>query len=202
MIAIAPEVRAPRGALPKRELAAFVRAAAAAVPLIGEVSVLLTDDAGIQELNRRFRRKNKPTDVLSFPSEPSGFEGGSAFAGDIAVSVDTARRQAAQLHHSLLLEVKVLLLHGLLHLAAYDHEQDTGQMARRERTLRRQFQLPAGLIQRSSEPPPAQRAPTKEKKRRVQLKAILREDARGSGDKASASPAQQRATPCSTRGRP
>lgn len=152
MIAIAPEVRVPRGALPKRELSNFVREACAAIPLRGEVAVLLTSDPGIQELNRTFRKKNKPTDVLSFPAAPAGFTGGVVLAGDLAVSVDTAERQASEFGHTLVLEVKILLLHGLLHLAGLDHEQDSGEMAAREQVLRARLSLPAGLIQRSSEP--------------------------------------------------
>ncbi len=143
MIVIAPELRVARGTLPKRELSGFVREAAAAIPLKGEISVLLTTDAGIQELNRSFRRKNQSTDVLSFPS------GDEVFAGDLAVSVETASRQAEEFGHRLLEEVRVLLLHGLLHLAGFDHERDAGQMARRERALREQFGLPVGLIDRA-----------------------------------------------------
>ena len=149
MIAIAPEVRVPRGSLPKRELTVFVREACAAIALRGEVSILLTTDAAVQELNRSFRRKNQPTDVLSFPAAPSDFAGAPQLAGDLAVSIDTAARQAAQFGHTLLVEVRILLLHGLLHLAGYDHEQDAGRMARRERALRASFGLPAGLIDRA-----------------------------------------------------
>ncbi len=155
MIAIAREVRVPRGALPKRELTGFVREACAAMSLTGEVSILLTTDAAVQELNRSFRRKNKPTDVLSFPAVGTGFPDSDEpeLAGDLAISVHTAARQAAEFDHSLLLEVKILLLHGLLHLAGFDHEQDAGQMARRERALRAKFDLPLGLIQRASQVP-------------------------------------------------
>ncbi len=151
MIAIAPEVCVPRGALPRRELSSFVRDVCAAIPLEGEVSILLTTDAAVQELNRTFRRKNKPTDVLSFPAfqQPELF-GEPLLAGDLAISLDTAARQAVEFGHSLLLEVKVLLLHGLLHLSGLDHKQDEGAMARRERALRRQFALPEGLIQRAT----------------------------------------------------
>ncbi len=151
MVVIAAEVRAPRGALPRRELRSFVREACAAIPLAGEVSVLLTTDAAVQELNKTFRRKNKPTDVLSFPAAP--LPGETQLAGDLAISIDTAARQAAEYGHTLLLEVKILLLHGLLHLAGFDHEQDTGQMRRREQKLRAQFALPAGLIHRAGQAP-------------------------------------------------
>ncbi len=152
MIVTAPEVRVPRGMLPRRELSRFVREVCEAIPLAGETSILLTTDIAIQALNRKFRRKNKPTDVLSFPSEDVA--AGSAYAGDLAISIETAARQAAEHGHSLLLEVQVLLLHGLLHLAGHDHEQDSGQMLQREQTLRQQFALPLGLIQRASEAEP------------------------------------------------
>ncbi len=148
MIAIAEDVQIRRGTLPKRELTAFVREVCAAIPLHGEVSILLATDAAIREMNRAYRRKDKATDVLSFPA--AGLADGPLLAGDLAISLDTSGRQAAEFGHTLLIEVKVLLLHGLLHLAGFDHEQDTGQMARRERALRDRFELPAGLIQRAA----------------------------------------------------
>jgi len=78
-------------------------------------------------------------------------------AGDLAISVPTARRQATACGHSLSTELKVLILHGLLHLAGYDHESDTGQMARRERRLRAQLGLPQGLIERAETEPATRR---------------------------------------------
>ncbi len=144
MIAIAPEVRLARGALPRRELRHFVREAAEAVPVMGTVSILLTTDEAVQELNRRFRRKNKPTDVLSFPALA-----GSGLAGDLAISLDTAARQALDHGHTLKDEVRILLLHGLLHLAGFDHEQDAGEMLAKESELRARFGLPVGLIERA-----------------------------------------------------
>ncbi len=153
MVAIAPELRIARGALPKRELSRF---ASAAIPLEGELSVLLTTDAEMQQLNLSFRNKNTPTDVLSFPAAP--YEGGPRLAGDLALSIETAQRQAAEFGHSLMEEVEILLLHGLLHLAGFDHETDSGRMARRERLLRKQFALPLGLIQRAAREPAAKAA--------------------------------------------
>lgn len=129
-----------------RALAAFLADAAKAVRLRGEVSVLLTTDAEIRRLNRTFRHKDKATDVLSFPAEP-----GLGVAGDLAISVPTAERQAGDAGHTLFVECKVLLLHGMLHLAGYDHETDAGEMARREAALRRRFGLSAGLIERSGQ---------------------------------------------------
>jgi probable rRNA maturation factor len=119
-----------------------------AVRLKGQVTVLLTTDAAIRRLNKQFRGKNKATDVLSFPASGRGAE---AIAGDLAISVTTALGQAAEQGHSLSTEIKVLILHGLLHLAGFDHEVDDGAMARRERLLRANLGLPQGLIERSAE---------------------------------------------------
>jgi probable rRNA maturation factor len=132
-------------------LARFLNRARAAVRLEGTVEVLLTSDAAIKRLNKAFRGKNKATDVLSFPA-PREADG---VAGDLAVSLDTAARQAAEHGHSLRDEVRILLLHGLLHLAGEDHETDSGEMAARERELRKALKLPLGLIERVSNAPAA-----------------------------------------------
>jgi probable rRNA maturation factor len=140
-----------------RTLTRFLHEAQAAVRLKGMVSVLLTTDDKIKTLNRDFRRKNKATDVLSFPAaEISRGE----VAGDLAISVDTALHQGREHGHPLSVELKVLMLHGLLHLAGYDHEIDDGEMARKERRLRAKLGLPVGLIERveaSSPTRPARR---------------------------------------------
>jgi probable rRNA maturation factor len=133
-----------------RSLARFLHETQSAVKLRGQVSVLLTTDKAIRRLNRQYRRKNKATDVLSFPAYcPAGLKASEKIAGDLAISVDTARKQAASLGHALEIEIKVLMLHGVLHLAGYDHETDEGEMARREERLRTRLQLPHGLIERS-----------------------------------------------------
>ncbi len=106
----------------------------------GEVDILIATNKRLHDLNRRFRRKNKPTDVLSFP-RPSG--------GDIAISAQIARENAQRYGHSLAAELKILVLHGMLHLAGYDHEKDNGRMARAEARLRSQLKLPASLIDRT-----------------------------------------------------
>ncbi|MGB8261797.1 MAG: rRNA maturation RNase YbeY [Terracidiphilus sp.] len=152
-----PPPRAQR--LPSaRTLSRFLDGAQAAVRLPGQVTLLLTTDAGIRRLNRRFRGKNKATDVLSFPAMAvPGLKGAEAPAGDLAISVDTARKQAKEQGHALGTELKVLILHGLLHLAGYDHETDSGKMARREQLLRGRLGLPQGLIERvesAALPPP------------------------------------------------
>ncbi len=134
----------------------FLARARKAVPVAGEVSVLLTSDREIRRLNRTFRRKDAATDVLSFPAPD--FSGN--LSGDLAISLDTASRQAKQFRHSLQVELKILLLHGLLHLAGFDHESDAGEMAAQEDRLRRRFRLPCALIARSSGPaaaPPRRR---------------------------------------------
>lgn len=129
----------------------FLRLARAAIGLDGEVHVLLADDATLRRLNLQFRGKDKATDVLSFPaSETTTFHGDKKLAGDLAVSLETAARQAKKFGHTLKDEVRVLVLHGLLHLAGFDHEQDQGQMAAREAELRSELGLPGGLIERVS----------------------------------------------------
>jgi probable rRNA maturation factor len=100
-------------------------------------------------LNRRFRGKDSATDVLSFASTNPA-PALKKIAGDVAISVETARRQAAEQGHTLGVELRVLMLHGLLHLAGYDHKSDEGRMQRRERKLRAQLGLPLGLIERVS----------------------------------------------------
>jgi probable rRNA maturation factor len=134
-----------------RTLAQFLKRAQAAVGLREQVAVLLTSDRALRDLNRRFRGKNKPTDVISFPSTNPA-SGPEKMAGDLAISVETARRQAAEQGHALTCELKVLILHGLLHLAGHDHETDAGEMQRREQSLRAKLELPLGLIERSASP--------------------------------------------------
>jgi len=91
-----------------------------------ELSVLLTDDVHIEELNRRHRKKAKPTDVLAFPMDEAGPSpnGSTRLLGDVVISLDTARRQARERGHGLVAEVTQLLAHGLLHLLGYDHRTD------------------------------------------------------------------------------
>ncbi len=141
--------------LSKPGLARFLKKARAAVGLEGEVYVLLADDATLKRLNKAFRGKNKATDVLSFPAVPSTVffcePEGPELAGDLAISLETAARQAAKFGHSLSDEVRVLLLHGTLHLAGFDHEIDSGEMAAREAVLREKLGLPVGLISRVTE---------------------------------------------------
>jgi probable rRNA maturation factor len=115
------------------------------VGLDGEVTILITSSDKIRELNRRYRGKNNATDVLSFalPSKRA------KMVGDLAISAEIAAANAAQLGHSTETELKILMLHGLLHLAGYDHETDNGEMRAREMELRLQLKLPVGLIERA-----------------------------------------------------
>lgn len=121
----------------------------------GEVAVALVTDARIHKLNSQYRRKNAPTDVLSFPTEPASRipDAGlpATFLGDIVIATGVARRQGREAGHSYQAELRVLALHGLLHLLGYDHDSahDRGRMARLEAQLRRRGGLQAGLIERS-----------------------------------------------------
>ena len=103
---------------------------------------LITTDAELRSLNRRFRRKDAPTDVLAFPSA-------NGAASEIAISFDRAAEQAAELGHDIDEELRILMLHGLLHLAGMDHETDQGAMAMAETKWRKLLGLPLGLIERS-----------------------------------------------------
>lgn len=126
----------------------FVLRARRAVPVSRPVNVLVTNSAELRTLNRQFRGMDKATDVLSFPSADE-VTGGKTSAGDVAISADIARENAQRLGHSMADEIKILALHGILHLAGFDHEHDHGEMAREESRLRQQLKLETGLIERS-----------------------------------------------------
>ena len=127
-------------------LARFVTRARRAAGVRGGVNVLVTSSAEMKVLNRRFRGKDAATDVLSFPSDA---DHANKLAGEIAISADIATENARKLGHPPGIEVKILALHGILHLRGYDHDRDNGRMARREQELRRELRLPAGLIERA-----------------------------------------------------
>jgi probable rRNA maturation factor len=129
----------------------FVARARKAVGLRGAVNVLVTSSAAIRSLNRQFRSQNKATDVLSFPNLSSSTElrKRPKLAGDIAISADIALQNAIRLGHPAVQEIKILVLHGILHLAGFDHERDNGEMARKEADLRRALRLPVALIERA-----------------------------------------------------
>lgn len=138
-------IRKPVAGLSAIVLARFVARAQRSTGLRGTVDVLLAGNPDLRALNRRFRGKNQPTDVLSFPAGDSPRNG---FAGDIAISVDIAKQNAKRLGHANAEEIKILCLHGLLHLAGFDHERDRGQMAKKELSLRRRLGLASGLTER------------------------------------------------------
>ena len=117
----------------------------------GDVSVAIVSDRRMRALNRQFRGKDKVTDVLSFPSDPSTSlrAGERGFMGDIVVASGVAKQQAKAAGHSVQTEIRVLALHGLLHLLGYDHEHDGGKMARFEAKLRKKAGLKEGLIERA-----------------------------------------------------
>ena len=106
------------------------------------MTVAIVSDARVRALNRQYRKKDTATDVLSFPSDDRGY------LGDVVIASGVAARQAREAGHSLATELRVLALHGLLHLLGYDHERDDGRMARLERRLRRRGGLREGLIER------------------------------------------------------
>jgi probable rRNA maturation factor len=141
----------------------FVVRARKAVGLRGTVNVLVTSSAAIRSLNRQFRSQNKATDVLSFPyhfttEESRKGRKGRKLAGDIAISADIARQNSVRLGHLAAQEIKILVLHGILHLAGFDHERDNGQMARKEADLRRALRLPVALIERVERVHPADKS--------------------------------------------
>jgi probable rRNA maturation factor len=138
--------------LSAQSLERFVLRARGAVGMRGVVNVLVTNGSAVRALNSRFRGQNKTTDVLSFPAaaDPSGARKAPRFAGEIAISADIAVQNARSFRHSPAEEVKILALHGILHLAGFDHERDNGAMARKEEKLRRNLRLPVALIERAA----------------------------------------------------
>ena len=109
----------------------ILREAARGLRVSGELALVFAGDGVLRRLNRVYRGKDRPTDVLSFPG-PGGSEG----LGDVLVSVPAAERNARRLGRTLAQELDVLALHGFLHLLGYDHETDDGTMDRLERRLR------------------------------------------------------------------
>ena len=105
----------------------------------GDIAIAIVSDARMRTLNKQYRRKDTPTDVLSFDT------------GDIVIAAGVARRQAREAGHAYAVELKILALHGLLHLLGYDHHDpaDGGRMARLERRLRAKGGLRTGLIERA-----------------------------------------------------
>ena len=107
------------------------------------VTIELISDAAMARLNETYRKKHGPTDVLSFPANGASPKPGAEYVGDIAISPETARRNARRFSRSLPLEMRVLILHGMIHLAGFDHEADHGEMDRLERRLRKRLGVAA-----------------------------------------------------------
>jgi probable rRNA maturation factor len=158
-------------------LTRFLNRARTAIGLRGQVDILLANDQTLRHLNKTFRGKNKPTDVLSFPA-PSAFA--AKHAGDLAISLETAARQAATHGHPLPDEIKILILHGLLHLSGEDHETDNGEMAAREAALRRELRLPTTLIERTTASPTKKPSSTTKKPSPRRILATTHSKKRGS----------------------
>jgi probable rRNA maturation factor len=127
-------------------LGRFLAKAKRAAGVRGSINVLVSGNRELRSLNKRFRGKDQPTDVLSFPPE---FAAGD-FSGDVAISLEIARKNARLLKHTVAKELKILVLHGVLHLAGHDHESDHGEMAQLEERLRKQLHLPTALIERTA----------------------------------------------------
>lgn len=121
----------------KRGLRRFLKDLAQEILPGRDVTCLIASDAELRKLNQQFRGKDYAPDVLSFPPE------------DIAISFDRAAAQAAELGHTVEDELRILMLHGLLHLAGMDHETDKGAMKRAEARWRKRLSLPSGLIERA-----------------------------------------------------
>ncbi len=122
----------------RRNLRQFLKVTAREILPAQGVTCLIASDGELQKLNQKFRGKNYTTDVLSFAPD------------DLAISFDRAASQAAELGHSIEDELRILILHGLLHLAGMDHETDGGVMKRTEGRWRKRLGLPSGLIERTT----------------------------------------------------
>jgi probable rRNA maturation factor len=136
------EIRTP--GLDRSELAAFAATLVEKATGGERFCCRISSDGELRWLNQHFRGKDEPTDVLSFPAPGAG-EG----LGDIAISIHRAAEQAAEHGHSTAVELRILMLHGVLHLLGFDHENDRGRMRRAETKWRKQLDLPTGLIERA-----------------------------------------------------
>ena len=128
----------------RRELSEFAERLRVEVAAGRPFDCLVTDDRELRRLNRDFLKNDLPTDVLSFPA---GQE--TAWLGEMAISAERAAGQCGGYGHSPFDEIRILMLHGLLHLMGLDHERDRGRMRRVEDQWRKKLQLPAGLIERA-----------------------------------------------------
>lgn len=110
-----------------------------AQPPASGLVVCLVSDGRMREYNRNFRGKDRPTDVLSFAGDPDPGPDGRVHLGDVVIAVPTAARQAREAGHSLARELRILALHGWLHLLGHDHESDAGEMRRLQARLERRL---------------------------------------------------------------
>jgi probable rRNA maturation factor len=131
--------RHPSRSIRRRPLSEFLADLARRAAPGRAVTCLITTDQELRDLNRKFRRQDYATDVLSFTGEPN----------EIAISLDRAAAQAAEYGHSIEDEIRILILHAMLHLTGMDHETDNGGMARAEARWRRRLGLPSGLVERA-----------------------------------------------------
>ena len=135
--------RAP-SVLRRPPIETFARGLRDAVAAGREFHCLITDDRELRRLNRQFLSRNYATDVLSFPAAE-----GAGWLGELAISAGRAAEQARDFGHSQLDEIRILMLHGVLHLLGMDHQADRGQMARAETRWRKKLHLPPGVIARA-----------------------------------------------------
>ena len=121
-----------------RKVLATLRRAGTLPEEISDVSIAFVDDAEMKSLNRKYRAKNKTTDVLTFPADDTYADPEELGRplGDIVISLEQAKRQAAEQRHSLATEVRYLILHGVIHALGYDHETDEGEMNALEMKVR------------------------------------------------------------------
>lgn len=132
--------RHPSRRLPRAGLREFLDDISHRILRRKSVTCLITDDREMRRLNRKFRKQDHATDVLSFPSEEGG---------ELAISLDRAAAQADEYGHGVADEIRILMLHGILHLAGMDHERDSGEMEKAEAGWRRRLGLPGSLIERT-----------------------------------------------------
>ena len=128
----------------KRLLTRFARKLSSNLAKGKHFECLITDDRELQRLNKSFLKRDYPTDILSFPAADQSFT-----IGECAISVERADEQSRQFGHTLIQEIEILMLHGVLHLMGLDHENDSGAMAQAEQRWRTEFKLPQTLIERS-----------------------------------------------------
>jgi probable rRNA maturation factor len=135
----------PARGLRRRDLQSFARRLQDEVAKGRMFTCMIASDEDLRQWNQQFRKKDYATDVLSFPSATVDS------LGEIAISYDRALEQAEECGHGVEEEVRILLLHGVLHLMGFDHEKDSGEMARAERRWRKKLELPSGLIERTAQ---------------------------------------------------